>query len=137
MEKLDQEQIGFIIKCICQWVRIREEEGHPPVREPIVNHSALLRRLLNGQKPLTKPPPKTFSHPNYELGEGKLVEIMTMIETNLPEIGDCIVIDHDACWMWYDKDKQILIYVPTQELYQLTIKDNKKYLQKIEQNNDN
>jgi ADP-ribosylglycohydrolase len=66
------------IECFLRWLEIRErEQGRDrgsawSLRVDALHsalHSALLQRLLDGDEPLPKPPPRAFSYPWYELLE--------------------------------------------------------------------
>ncbi len=66
MDNLTYEQREWVIQRIVQWYQIREENGFE--RDPTmpdVDHSALLRLLLEGMKPHKYPPPRSYSYPNY------------------------------------------------------------------------
>ena len=61
-------------QCIIDWLKIREQEGHPfptDVSDFAVqmDHSALLRRLMEGKLALPDAPPLSFSNPWYDLAE--------------------------------------------------------------------
>lgn len=74
MKKLTSKRVDWIIARIEEWYSIREQyqqEGevtHPSRSD--VGHSALLWRLLSGEKALQYPPPRSFSYPNYNAAEG-------------------------------------------------------------------
>lgn len=156
---LDRDQINFAIRCFAQWVRVREDLNMS-VTSADVDHSVLLHRLLSGFPLLEKAPPKRFSYPCYELGDGKEVLIFDISELENYKIFDrkrellyegCVVcIDQEASYVWEDRDKNILRHVPSGDLYQLTNKDEEsegidatgqkykvrtigKYLQKLKQ----
>lgn len=62
------------IQCLIDWLKIRQEQGQtvPTNAEDFaaeVDHSALLRRLIEGKQPLPNPPPLSYSYPWYELME--------------------------------------------------------------------
>jgi hypothetical protein len=106
MEKLTPEQIGFVVKQVGEWLDIRNEKNlHTGFADAC--HSALLNRLLNGDKPLPKPPPKQFSYPSYALGEGQFVTITEIWEH--PD-GGPVVIDQSPAWRWLDKDNGLLLH---------------------------
>ena len=71
MKKLSTKRVNWIIDMIGEWYAIREQSGldRDPTRAD-VDHSALLWRLLSGEKALRYPPPRSFSYPNYEAAEG-------------------------------------------------------------------
>lgn len=127
MQPLTDEQIQFAIDCMAEWIHYRGQG----VTSADIDHSCLLQRLLRGKPALKKTPPKRFSCPDYDLGEGKEVEIYEINE--LPDdfpVGE-VCIDQDSNWNWQDKDNNILIYNRSGELYKYYNKENKKYLQKI------
>lgn len=122
--KLTSHQAEFAIRCVEQYFLIKEKIGQKllPSRLMVdMSHSALLRRLLSGKEPLEKPPPKRFSYPCYELGEGEPVEICYMSECPVyDEKGEqvekpdeelfLVVIDQDRAWRWVDKEAGILLH---------------------------
>lgn len=62
------------IQCLIDWLKVREEGGYsfPANADEFaaeVDHSALLRRLMEGKAPLPNPPPLSHSYPWYELVE--------------------------------------------------------------------
>lgn len=62
------------VECFLRWLEVRERErgrdGESAWSLCIdAMHSALLQRLLDGNEPLPKPPPRAFSYPWYELVE--------------------------------------------------------------------
>lgn len=70
------------IQALFRWLKIRDANDIPfPTHlrqlEIDAEHSTLLQRLLDGEKPLDEPPPLTFSSPWYSLideGEGVAFE---------------------------------------------------------------
>lgn len=113
--KFDNDQIHFAQRCVAEWMRICDDNkrGCGPAD---ASHSALLYRLLSGEKPLKVPPPKRYSYPCYSLGEGLKTEIQEIRED--PErYGDNVVIDQHKDWKWVDKEKGWLIHLPTCEVY--------------------
>lgn len=136
MGPLTKTQAEFSIQCMAEWLRIKRQFEHPedqnaeyPVHadrhhdyrptEADVVHSSLLQRLLRGEKALLKPPPRSFSYPNYELGEGKEVELFEPVS----EYEELVSIDQCGSFTWHDKDRLILKYTPTGDLYQLRVED--------------
>lgn len=109
--RLTGEQIEFAIKQMTTWIEIKLDQGQKVgVADP--SHSALLFRLLSGKKPLPKPPPRSFSRPNYELAEGEPVKI------ELCEHDDgVVVVDQDGGWEWQDKVRGRLVYQKTGDVY--------------------
>ena len=78
-----EDQQRKTLRAVYDWLRIREEHGNPVPTEARsffveAEHSALLQRLLNGQRPLPEPPPKNMSYPWYhliEMGQGTAFEV--------------------------------------------------------------
>lgn len=63
-----------IARAVVQWIAIKTkfEERYDPLKGPTpadIDHSSLLRRLLDGKEALALPPPKRFSYPDYSLVE--------------------------------------------------------------------
>lgn len=81
---------------IQEWLSLREEWGTPLNGNNFyvnADHSALLRRLLAGEKVFDEPPPLSHSYPNYglmERGWDEPLEVWTKIDVLGP---DAIVID--------------------------------------------
>jgi len=96
MVKLTTEQILFVRSAVSKWLSIyhkhHSNEATPPTPAD-ADHSALLFRLLEGNPPLDKPPPKRFSYPCYDLGEGREVEIREYWAND-----DIVVIDQCRDW---------------------------------------
>lgn len=69
LDNLDYEQREWVIQKFIEWMRIRSEESYygyaNPPRTSDVDHSSLLRVLLEGIEPHKYPPPKSYSYPNY------------------------------------------------------------------------
>jgi hypothetical protein len=122
-------QAGRVTQAVATWFRVlrAEDEKRPegsgrcfPPTDADVTHSALLQRLLSGKPPLPKAPPKRFSYPCYELGEGKPVKIHELWEGDLGG-RRCVVIDQCQDWEWVevghvDEDRK-LRHVPTGDIY--------------------
>jgi len=122
-QALTQEQIDFAVRCMARYINVREDHGHGLPNSADVDHSSLLRRLLSGKQPLEQPPPKRYSYPDYDLAEGKEGEIRELWERDddhplMREDGGHVVIDQHPYWEWEDREKKILRYVPTGDLYQ-------------------
>lgn len=66
MRDLTHEEICWIISKMETYIDLAG--GSVGVPDP--SHSALLYRLLSGKDPLPIAPPKSYSRPNYHLGEG-------------------------------------------------------------------
>lgn len=105
--------VNFVIEKMSEWVRILNENGHGSPTGADVDHSALLRRLLEGKEAFKNPPPKMFAYPNYKLAEGKEVEIYEINDYN-----DEVLIDQYHKWKWLDKEKGVLEHMPDGDLYQ-------------------
>jgi hypothetical protein len=108
---LASDQAFFAQKCMAEWMRICEDNKRG-YGVPDATHSALLYRLLNGKPALPKPPPRSFSYPNYSLGEGLPTEII-----ELGEYDEKVCIDQCSEYRWVDKDKGLLIHIPTCDVY--------------------
>ncbi len=93
-----------------------------------ISHSSLLWRLLTGEPPLEKVPPKSFSYPNYELAEGKEETILEIWKDKFSESNDIWYIDQSC---WYSEDGKIFKWPASGELYQLTDYGDRKTLKKI------
>lgn len=71
------------IDALVRWLNIRAQHGYEFSRDQYqffadIDHSALLRRLLEGKEPLPEPPPRSFSYPWYSViedGEGSPIEV--------------------------------------------------------------
>lgn len=113
---LTYEQAGFASRCIAKWMQICEEEQYS-INIPDATHSALLMRLLMGGQPLDKPPPLSFSYPNYSLGEGKPTMVTEIREWKDHDPGK-VFIDQCGDWEWVEKDK-ILRHTLTGDLYRI------------------
>jgi hypothetical protein len=104
--------IDELLKCVSEWIRTREENGLGAPTSADADHSSLLRRLFEGKPKLPKPPPCRFAYPDYELGEGKVVDI-NKITTH----GDKVVIDQCGDWRWISERDGLLIHTVTNEIY--------------------
>jgi len=129
MEPLTEEQVQFVINRMSEWIRVKQKFEYPEDKNaecPIhadrytdyrptsadVDHSSLLLRLLRGKDSLTHPPPIRFAYPDYNLAEGKEVEILDITNTS-----DGVIIDQRRSWVWEDKERSILKHIPTNCLY--------------------
>jgi hypothetical protein len=108
---LTGDQAWFAQRCVAEWMRICGENNRS-CSPADATHSSLLARLLSGGKALPKPPPKSHSYPNYELGEGNPAEIMEIWEKD-----NDVCIDQSLTWRWIDKEKGLLFHVPSEEKY--------------------
>ena len=115
--QLDSKQIGFVRLCVMRWL-MTKEKYNKKARSPDATHSALLARLLEGKSLLPDPPPIRFSYPDYDLAEGKAVQIHEIWESE-----GKVVIDQNPGWKWADKKKGVLMYKPTGDYYTFTEKD--------------
>jgi hypothetical protein len=121
-------QVETACKAMATWIRTAKR---PPTSAD-VDHSALLRRLLEGKPLLPKAPPLRMSYPWYELGEGQKCELRKDdVYDNLHGEPNSVVVCQSTAWEWHDKGKQVLRHVPTQELYQLTTEGTKSYIEKV------
>ncbi len=111
---LTEEQIDFAIRRMSLW--ISTTESCPTA--PDVDHSSLLRRVLRGIDPLPFPPPKRYSYPDYELGEGKPVKVGVPREVEL--MGGRVNIDQSIGWRWHDKEAGLLLHLASEEIYELS-----------------
>jgi hypothetical protein len=114
-------QIDYVIKQMAEWARTKDNMG----LAADIMHSSLLRRLLRGKQVLPKPPPKRHAYPDYDLAEGKQVEVFELFEDE-----DRVVIDQHGDWTWVNKKKGILRHSPTGALYRTWIEDGRRQLQK-------
>jgi hypothetical protein len=67
MEETEQKRI---LDCVAKWLDIKNKYRGDVTTGPDVQHSALLRRLLEGKEPLPEPPPLMNSYPDYNAVEG-------------------------------------------------------------------
>lgn len=116
---LTPEQAEFSAVCFEKWLRIKDEVKNWEEKQqcfgPVTinladpSHSALLRRLLNGQEPLYKPPPRRYSYPCYDLGEGKEVQVHEVWEReDIDYLKGKVVIDQSRSWQWIEKGKVLI-----------------------------
>jgi hypothetical protein len=78
--------MDWAIMRIAEWISIKEDEakkadtaffyGSLKISAADIDHSALLRRLLDGERPFKYPPPRSFSYPWYEVMDGKEHSVM-------------------------------------------------------------
>ena len=71
MKNLTDEDIRWIIGRVTTYVDV----AGGSIGTPGPSHSALLYRLLSGKEPLPVPPPKSYSRPDYDIGEGRPVVV--------------------------------------------------------------
>ena len=114
MTELTREQMDFAVRCMSEWINL---SGSCPTSAD-VDHSSLLLRLLSGKKALDNAPPKRFSCPDYELGEGKPVGVR-----EVSDIGfggrERVCIDQYCGWRWLDKGNGLLTHLPDGGIYRL------------------
>jgi hypothetical protein len=104
-----QDETNQTISCFHKWLSIREENDIPFPNNLLklridMDHSALLRRLLEGKEPLPIPPPRAFSYPWYELIDYGCSEPNEVWEPNASlHSYPCLVIDQFSGWKILDK----------------------------------
>lgn len=99
MRDLSKEQ-QFTLRCVDRWLDIRNEYiPSTPATGADVDHSSLLRRLLNGDEPLPKPPPRRFSYPDYALGMGEPVAIVEFGKLDWAGYDKNILVIDQAQWL--------------------------------------
>lgn len=114
--QLTPGQMDFAVRCMSEWIHL---SGICPT-DADVSHSSFLRRLLSGKDALDKPPPKRFSYPDYELGEGKPVKVAQVFDTkSFHGNHDRVYIDQYSQWRWQDKENGLLEHLPDGEIYKL------------------
>lgn len=116
MTNLTEEQLWFVRHAIAEWLRICEQHSYV-VRPPDASHSALLGRLLSGKAALPEPPPRRFSYPDYDLAEGKPVQVIDVHEALSMFPGRVSI---DQCPDWERVSSAVMRHVPTGHLYSLT-----------------
>lgn len=110
-----------------RWLDFMRKLGRDPIGAD-VDHSALLKRMLDGKDPLPTAPPLMNSYPCYTLGEGLPYLIYDVWECDVPTLGPRVIIEGHHDWVRVDSDSlELLKHVPTGDLYSL--KD--KILQKV------
>lgn len=99
------------IGCLLRWLQIREENGigFPPNLPQFcadVDHSSLLKRLLEGTEPLPIAPPRAYSYPWYQLiedGYGYPLEVWEAPDNFFSTEYQTLIIDQCACWKVLEK----------------------------------
>lgn len=73
---MDLKESFEVISIFLRWMEICQENNRSSVKDIDLNHlrndvdhSSLLRRMLEGKEPLPKAPPKAFSSPIYNLAD--------------------------------------------------------------------
>lgn len=111
---LTKDQIEFACKMFAKWTDICFENGRQP-NSPNIDHSALLRRLLDGGQPHKNPPPTRNSYPGWSLIEDEEIEISTFYESNDGQ--NRLIIDQNRQYEWVDKEEKTLRYIPLNIIY--------------------
>lgn len=108
---LTPDQANFAVRAMCKYINVREDVGYGLPSSADVSHSSLLYRLLTGKPLLEKPPPKAYSYPCYELGEG-LPYYVTDGPFDVPDASDGygVVISQSRAYKWVDREKGILLH---------------------------
>lgn len=104
---MNNDEIEFVLKCFKKYVSVMEDLGSKGITTADIDHSALLHRLLEGKPMLEKAPPKCFSYPCYDLGEGKPVRIID-IHGPYDDAEYGLVIEQSKNWKWIDQAIGIL-----------------------------
>lgn len=130
---LSPTQVCLVQNKVDEWLSITGERGYPDA-----SHSVLLARLLSGKKALSKAPPSKNSYPWYALGEGEKIEldpefdkIREFAGQGINESKILVNIGNSSPFEWYDKEKGILVYPKTKELFRIWDEEGKKYIQKV------
>lgn len=107
MRKLTTKRVEWLIQQISQWYEIRQvnhvSEGRDPTRAD-VDHSSLLRRLLQGEKIYKYSPPLNHSYPDYEAASGREVRV-----TSKPYFHKDSVVLNQSRWKLLRKEKKTYI----------------------------
>jgi hypothetical protein len=74
LRRLSPDTRYAIKAAFIEWVQIAQAEGYEPITGwanflAEVDHSALLARLLNGDRPFAEKPPTRHSYPDYDAME--------------------------------------------------------------------
>jgi hypothetical protein len=121
-ETLSNEQVAYAIDKMQKWAQTCEEHDRG-TRAVDISHSSLLCRLLIGKPLLEFPPPRAFSYPAYQMVEQEECQIHELWEREKDTIysygeeypceGPVVVIDQTAEYTWEDREKKIVLHVPT------------------------
>ena len=113
MEPLTEDQMRFVGQCVAEWIELHHVHLKRDPTPGDAYHSALLRRLLSGKKPLPKPPPKRFAYPDYKMGEGEVCDVGEINTWTAPPgregsfeqetKGYTVCIDQHIGWKWIEK----------------------------------
>ena len=71
LRRLSPDTKRTVMDAVREWARIAQHEGYAPITEwrnfdAEVWHSALLWRILNGDRPYVEKPPTRHSYPDYD-----------------------------------------------------------------------
>lgn len=129
---MNREEGLNVIRVFARWIDFMKDIGRDPIGVD-VEHSALLKWMLEGNEPLPKAPPLVHAYPCYELGQGKPVIVHDIFDLDIPGIGHRTVIDGYHDWVlcsaeleshtedgWVTCALPIYRHVPTGDLYTLT-----------------
>jgi hypothetical protein len=134
--KPDEKHVAY---SILEWIKVAREAYKKPDWLPAnadVDHSALLMRILSGDKPQKNPPPTAFSYPWYDLFDDApftdhpVVDVY--VRTDLGA-GPTVVINQSV-WNIIEVIEEnmhyIVKYPPNEELFDLKFKayTKKQYL---------
>ena len=119
------------INILIRWLEIKKENGKDVgFLEQLkcdIDHSALLQRLLEGKEPTEETPPRSYSHPNYDLieyGFSCPLEVWEDVAFNVFGTDQpCVVIDQFP-WRLVEKlgqDNFIVKYDGNENLYRVFI----------------
>ena len=65
-----------VLRAVGTWLELRNRhKNNQPTTKEDLEHSALLVRLLSGEKQFDVPPPRRFGNPDYDLAAGKEIEV--------------------------------------------------------------
>lgn len=106
--RLTDRQVDFAVRCVEEWLMVRNREGKERVGPSDPGHSELLPRLLRGDRPHESPPPLCFSRPCYDLAEGRPVRAEVF---DSGDAGFGIVVNQHGGWRW--EDDGVLLYEAT------------------------
>lgn len=130
--KLNKEQKTFALHCFCEWASLASNYDEPGrhVTAADIDHSALLERLLDGEKAFEYPPPKFNSYPYYDAALDKKFQIgkpMEFDDDDDSEYHGKLLIDGHTIWEWYDKDNKVVTHIVSGRQFQLTVEDDDQY----------
>jgi hypothetical protein len=64
-QPIQEAEMLRTLRCVKQWLEIKNRRTLRETTAADVDHSALLRRLLAGKEPLPEPPPLKNGYPDY------------------------------------------------------------------------